>query len=102
MRSQGKGRVGSQQDPGSWEGGVGWARLELGCEHSGACAGLSLATGGLWSHPMVQLQPHLSVRRSRQHLQQSRGHLWVGFQEPQGWSPCLAPCRGVLSSPPPF
>lgn len=48
MRSQGKGRVGSQQDPGSREGGVGWAWLELGCEHSNACAGLSLATGGLW------------------------------------------------------
>ena len=48
MRSQGKGRVGSHQDPGSREGGVGWAWLELGCEHSNACAGLSLATGGLW------------------------------------------------------
>ena len=48
MRSQGKGRVGSHQDPGSREGGVGWAWLELGCEHSNACAGLSLAKGGLW------------------------------------------------------
>lgn len=48
MRSQGKGRVGPQQDPGSPEGGVGWAWLELGCEHSSVCAGLSLATGGLW------------------------------------------------------
>ena len=48
MRSQGKGRVGSQQDPGSWEGEVGRAWLELGCEHSYVCAGLSLATGGLW------------------------------------------------------
>ena len=41
MRSQGKGRVGSQQDPGNREGRVGWARLQLGCE-------LSLAKGGLW------------------------------------------------------
>ena len=48
VRSQDKGRVGPQQDPGSREGGVGWAWLELGCEHSSVCAGLSLATGGLW------------------------------------------------------
>ena len=91
MRSQGKGRVGSEQDPGSREGGVGWAWLELGCEHSGACAGLSLSTGGLWSHPMVQLQPHLSVRRSRQHLQQSSGTAGRGSESLRAGAPTLHP-----------
>lgn len=60
MRSQGKGREGSQQDPGAGKawGGCGWS---CGREHSDVGAGLRSATGGLWSHLMVQLQPHLRV-----------------------------------------
>ena len=51
--------------------------------------------------------PPQSVRRSRQHLHQIRGHRWAGFREPQGWSPRPAPWRGgavwsptLLSIPP--
>lgn len=68
MRSQGKGRLGSQQDPGSREGGV---RVDA------AGAGVLAQRRVRWaefgnrrsvvagreqgSHPMVQLQPHLRL-----------------------------------------
>ena len=103
MRSQGKGREGSQQDPGSPEGGVGRAWLELGCEHSYVCAGLSLATGGLWSHLMVQLQPHLRVCVAHGSICiRSGGTAGQGSESLRAGAPALHPGGGVLCGPPPF